>query len=102
MNNLSILFFAAVLSTGNANATDAQSLAQSKGCLNCHAVASQSVGPAYKAVAKLYAGNKNAENQLVQKVVKGGSGVWGTMPMPGGLVNEIEARVLVKWVLGQK
>jgi cytochrome c len=102
MNNLSILFFAAVLSTGNANATDAQALAQSKGCLSCHAVDSQLVGPAYKAVAKLYAGNKNAENHLVQKLVKGGSGVWGQMPMPGGLVNEKEARVLAKWVLGLK
>ncbi|MGE5651954.1 MAG: c-type cytochrome, partial [Bacillota bacterium] len=38
-----------------------------------------------------------------QKVLKGGSGVWGPVPMPANTqVNEAEARTLVKWVLSQK
>ena len=101
MNNLSALLFALMLNTG-AHAADGQALAQSKGCLSCHAVDAKVVGPAYKDVAKKYANDKGAEDRLVQKVVKGGSGVWGTMPMPGGMATETEARVLVKWVLGLK
>jgi len=102
MNNLSALLFALVLSSGSAQGADPQALAQSKGCLSCHAVDAKLVGPSYKDVAKKYAGNKAAEDQLVKKVVGGGSGVWGTMPMPGGMATEAEARVLVKWILGLK
>jgi len=102
MNNLSALLFALVLSSGSAQAADGQTLAASKGCLSCHGVDAKIVGPAYKDIAKKYAGDKGAGDRLVQKVVKGGSGVWGTMPMPGGMATETEARVLVKWILGLK
>jgi cytochrome c len=78
-------------------------LAKSKNCLACHSVAAKIVGPAYKDVAAKYAGQKDAEDKLVQKVLKGGSGVWGPVPMPANAqVTEAEARVLVKWVLSQK
>jgi cytochrome c len=78
-------------------------LAKSKNCLACHSVQNKIVGPAYKDVAAKYAGQKDAENKLVQKVMKGGSGVWGTVPMPANTqVTEAEAHTLVKWVLSQK
>lgn len=78
-------------------------LAKAKNCLACHAVATKVVGPAYKDVAAKYAGQSGAEDKLVQKVLKGGSGTWGAMPMPANTqVNEAEARTLVKWVLSQK
>lgn len=78
-------------------------LAKTKNCMACHAVASKLVGPAYKDVAAKYAGQKDAEDKLTQKVLKGGSGVWGVVPMPANAqVNEAEARTLVKWVLSQK
>jgi len=78
-------------------------LAKSKNCLACHAVASKLVGPAYKDVAAKYAGQKDAEGKLVAKVMKGGSGVWGAVPMPANpQVSEAEAHTLVKWVLSQK
>jgi cytochrome c len=50
-------------------------LAKAKNCMACHAVANKLVGPAYKDVAAKYAGQKDAENKLVTKVMKGGSGV---------------------------
>ena len=53
-------------------------LAKQKNCLSCHSVDTRLVGPAYKDVAKKYAGQKDAEDKLVQKVLKGGSGTWGT------------------------
>ena len=78
-------------------------LAKSKNCMACHAVANKVVGPGFKDVAKKYAGDKTAENKLVAKVLKGGSGVWGPVPMPAnGQVNEADARTLVKWVLATK
>ena len=78
-------------------------LAKAKNCMACHAVANKLVGPAYKDVAAKYAGQKGAEDKLVQKVIKGGSGVWGPVPMPANpQVSEAEARSLVKWVLSTK
>lgn len=78
-------------------------LAKSKNCMACHAVASKVVGPAYKDVAAKYAGQKDAEAKLVAKVMKGGSGVWGAIPMPANpQVSEAETHTLVKWILAQK
>lgn len=78
-------------------------LAKAKNCMACHAVANKVVGPAFKDVAAKYAGQKGAEDALVQKVLKGSSGVWGSVPMPANAqVNEAEARTLVKWVMSTK
>lgn len=78
-------------------------LAKAKNCMACHAVANKVVGPAFKDVAAKYAGQKDAEAKLAAKVMKGGSGVWGAIPMPANTqVSEAEAHTLVKWVLSQK
>ncbi|MES2261914.1 MAG: c-type cytochrome [Pseudomonadota bacterium] len=78
-------------------------LAKAKNCMACHAVSNKVVGPAFKDVAAKYAGQKDAENKLAQKVIKGGSGAWGAVPMPANpQVSEAEAHTLVKWVLAQK
>jgi cytochrome c len=61
------------------------------------------VGPAYKDVAKKYAGDKTAADKLAKKVMEGGSGVWGPVPMPANTqVNAAEAKQLVAWVLSLK
>lgn len=78
-------------------------LAKSKNCMVCHTVDNKVLGPAFKDVAKKYAGDKTAESKLASKVIKGGSGVWGTMPMPANSqVSPAEAQILVKWVLSLK
>lgn len=78
-------------------------LAKAKNCMACHAVANKLVGPAYKDVAAKYAGQKDAEAKLVTKVMKGGAGVWGAIPMPANpQVSEADAKTLVKWILAQK
>lgn len=80
-----------------------QALATSKNCMACHAVDKKLVGPAFKDVAHKYAGDKSAADKLAAKVMKGGSGVWGPVPMPANpQVNEAEAKKLVAWVLSQK
>lgn len=78
-------------------------LAKAKNCMACHAVANKVVGPSYKDVANKYAGQKDAEDKLTQKVIKGGSGVWGPVPMPANAqLSEAESRTLVKWILATK
>jgi cytochrome c len=78
-------------------------LATSKNCMACHAVDKKVVGPAYKEVAAKYAGQKDAVDKLAAKIVKGGSGVWGPVPMPANpQVKEAEAKKLAAWVLSLK
>jgi cytochrome c len=80
-----------------------QALATSKNCMACHAVDKKLVGPAFKDVAAKYANDKSAPDKLAAKVIKGGAGVWGPIPMPANTqVNEAEAKKLVAWVLTAK
>ncbi|MBU0588393.1 MAG: c-type cytochrome [Gammaproteobacteria bacterium] len=80
-----------------------QALATSKNCMACHAVDKKLVGPAFKDVAAKYAGDKSAADKLAAKVIKGGSGVWGAIPMPANTqVSEAESKKLVAWVLSLK
>lgn len=93
----------AVLALASNAALANADLAKAKNCLACHSVANKVIGPAFKDVAAKYAGQKDAETKLVNKVMKGGSGVWGTAVMPANpQVSEAEAHTLVKWVLSQK
>jgi cytochrome c len=94
------MLLSALVSTGAMANPD---LAKAKNCMACHAVANKLVGPAFKDVAAKYSGQKDAEDKLTAKVMKGGTGVWGAVPMPANpQVTEPEARTLVKWVLSQK
>lgn len=96
-----ILVTSTIFGSGTAMAN--ADLAKAKNCMACHSVANKVVGPAYKDVAKKYVGDKTAEDKLVAKILKGGSGVWGAIPMPANpQVSEAEARVLVKWVMASK
>lgn len=80
-----------------------EALAKSKNCLACHAVDSKLVGPSYKDVAKKYATQKDAVDMLAAKIIKGGSGVWGAIPMPANAqVNDAEAKKLAAWVMSLK
>ena len=80
-----------------------QALAQAKNCMACHAIEQKVVGPAYKDVAAKYKADKTAVDKLATKIIKGGSGVWGPVPMPANAqVNEAEAKKLAAWVLSLK
>ncbi len=80
-----------------------EALAKSKNCMACHAVDKKLVGPAYKDIAAKYASDKTAADKLAAKIQKGGSGVWGAIPMPANpQVNDAEAKKLVAWVLSRK
>ncbi len=78
-------------------------LAQQKTCMACHAIDKKIVGPSYKDVAAKYAGQADAVDKLAAKIMKGGSGVWGAVPMPANpKVSPAEAKQLAVWVLTVK
>ncbi|QXZ10763.1 c-type cytochrome [Comamonas sp. Y33R10-2] len=80
-----------------------QALAQSKNCMACHSVDKKLVGPSFKDVAAKYAGQKDAADKLAAKIIKGGSGVWGPIPMPANpQVNDADAKKLTTWLLALK
>lgn len=78
-------------------------LARARLCLGCHAVDKKQVGPAFKDVAARYAGQPGAAAKLADKIVHGGAGAWGVVPMPANpKVTPDEAKQLANWVLGLK
>ena len=76
-----------------------EALAKKHNCTSCHAIDKKLVGPAYKDVATKYKG-QNVAAKLEEKVKKGGSGVWGPVPMPPNVtVPDADIKKLVDWVL---
>ncbi len=90
------------LSVG-ASADPGMALAQKNACMSCHGVDKKIVGPAYKDVAKKYAGDKTAMAKLTAKVKMGGKGVWGEIPMPPNpQVKDADLHEILTWVLSLK
>ena len=101
MRKIALLAAAAAVAALPALANE--ELAKKNACTACHAVDKKLVGPAYKDVAAKYKGDKGAEAKLVEKVKKGGTGVWGQVPMPPNTnVKDEDVKTLVKWILSLK
>ncbi|HMN93723.1 MAG TPA: c-type cytochrome [Hydrogenophaga sp.] len=97
------LLIMATLAALSAPALADEALAKSKNCMACHAVDRKLVGPSYKDIAKKYAADAKAVEMLAGKIQKGGSGVWGPIPMPANpQVNDADAKKLAQWVMGMK
>jgi cytochrome c len=79
-------------SVGSAVAADAEAMAKSDGCLNCHAVDTKKIGPSFKSVAAKYKGDAKAEATLVSKLKAG-------KEHPATKASEDDLKGLVKWVL---
>ena len=98
-----LVFAGGALGQPKVDAKAAEALAQKSGCIACHNVDKKVIGPAYKEVAAKYATDKDALTKLSEKVKKGGTGVWGQIPMPpNDKVPEADLKALVKWVLSTK
>ena len=69
-------------------------------CLTCHKVDEKNIGPAYREVAAKYENNDENVKMLAGKIIKGGSGVWGAIPMtPHPTLSQEDAEALAKYVL---
>ena len=95
---------AALALAAAAPAQASEALAKKHLCTTCHVVkGAKTIGPTYADVAKKYAGQKDAETKLAEKVKKGGTGVWGQVPMPpNAAVPDPDIKALVKWILSVK
>lgn len=79
---------------------DVHVLIQKYGCVACHSPDKKIVGPAFRSVAEKYKGDAGAEKRLHKKVREGGSGVWGTVPMPPQTApTEADLVAIIQWVL---
>ena len=75
-------------------------LIENYNCKACHQLDQKSVGPTYREVAKKYTGDQKTISQLAQKVIKGGSGVWGEVVMAAHPhVSASEAEQMIKYIL---
>ncbi len=92
------LLLAAGASHAAVDAVKAKELATKNACLGCHSAAAKIVGPAYKDVAAKYKGLDPAK--LAASIKAGGSGKWGSVPMPAqAALSDADAKLLAAWVL---
>lgn len=92
---------AGLMFAGNAMAVDMPDIARKNECNACHAIDKKVVGPAWTDVARKYKGDATAKAKLTTKILKGGGGVWGAMPMPGNpKLSEADAGMLANFILG--
>lgn len=101
------LLTSALLSTAGVTQAD-EALARKKNCIACHAVDAKRVGPSYKEIANRYAGQKDIEAKLDEKIIKGSRGAWARelgrevlMP-PNATVKQEDAAKLTRWILSLK
>jgi cytochrome c len=72
-------------------------------CKACHQPKAKVVGPSYEDVAKKYSNTPANVSYLVDKIIKGGAGVWGAVPMaPHPNLSQDDAKALVQYVLSVK
>ena len=80
-----------------------EALISKSDCLACHKFDVKILGPSYKEVAAKYPNNAATIAQLVSKIKKGGSGVWGPVPMsPHPALSDDDAKLMVKYILSLK
>ena len=70
------------------------------GCPTCHKVDEASTGPSFKSIATKYPNNADTYQNLALKIIKGGAGVWGQIPMtPHPEVSQEDATKMVKYIM---
>ena len=86
--------------SANPDYTKGLALVAGSDCLTCHKTSEKNIGPAYKDVAAKYENTEENIKMLASKVIKGGSGVWGAVPMtPHPQISQDDAEAMVKYVL---
>lgn len=82
---------------------DGKALIEASDCRTCHKDDAKLIGPAYQEVAKKYENNEANVKMLAEKIIKGGQGNWGEIPMAGHPnVSEEDASAMVEYILSMK
>lgn len=72
-------------------------------CIGCHNKVQKVIGPAYADIAEKYPLNDENVNHLADKIIAGGKGVWGEIPMtPHASLSKDDAKAMVKYILSVK
>lgn len=100
----SLFFYLLAVSINMAIASDenqkAYAIAKQNACLGCHAINKKIVGPSFQAVAQKYKNDSSAQAFLQNKIIKGGSGSWGVVPMPANArLGASDVSLLSAWIL---
>lgn len=75
-------------------------LLNARGCSGCHSLDKKVVGPGFKEVAARYKDNKDAKTQLMARIRAGGTGLWGSVPMPPQTaITDAELSAVVDWLV---
>jgi cytochrome c len=91
---------AASVSTGSVKG---EQLISGSDCLTCHKVDVKIVGPSYVDVANKYEATEANIEMLAGKIINGGSGSWGEIPMaPHSALSSDDAKEMVKYILSLK
>ncbi len=97
-----IFLYATFVGAAHANVEDEKAFAITKqnACLGCHAINKKIVGPSFQAVAEKYKSDPSAQTFLKNKIVKGGAGSWGVVPMPANAkLSDADLSALTTWIL---
>lgn len=83
--------------------SDGEKLIAKSDCVACHKIDKKLIGPSYIDIANKYADNDKNISYLSNKIIKGGSGVWGTIPMAAhAAMKKDEAKTIAKYILSLK
>jgi cytochrome c len=74
-------------------------LVQKYHCQQCHTIDKNLSGPSFHAIAKHYASDPNAREEVAANILNGSSGAWGPLPMPPVPVSKEDLKPLVDWIL---
>ncbi|HXI01410.1 MAG TPA: c-type cytochrome [Sphingobacteriaceae bacterium] len=86
-----------------ASTAKGEQLISKSDCLACHKINEQLVGPAYSAVAAKYSNTDANLNYLADKIISGGAGVWGEVPMsPHSALSKADAKEMARYILSLK
>lgn len=89
--------------TMDAEAQKGLDLVAKNNCFQCHKISEKLIGPPYDSVALRYKGNAAITDTLVQRIIRGSSGNWGTVPMiPHPTLSVEDARTMVHYILSLK
>jgi cytochrome c len=87
----------------DADAEKALTMIATLDCTTCHKINEKNIGPSYTDVAKKYEATDEVITDLSNKIIKGGQGVWGSVPMtPHPNLSMDSAKVMVKYILSLK
>lgn len=83
--------------------SDGEKLIAKSDCVGCHKLDKKLIGPSYLDIAKKYPSNDKNITYLSGKIIKGGSGVWGTIPMSAhASLKKNDANSMAKYILSLK